>query len=435
VSGAAGTIGGDPRGWVATQIDSRAAPGAAGGRASDGVLAQMHRAAIEGPEQLRATARRLYSSVFGPEVVARARHAIATERPFAERMALFWSNHFTVSRTRAIVGPAIPAYEREAIRPYVFGRFADMLRAVCRHPCMLEYLDNIVSIGPQSEVGRRRLARDGEARTLNENLAREILELHTIGVNAGYGQPDVIELAKAISGWSYEGFRPRQDPRPVQGGFEFRAAFHEPGAKTVLGRTYAEAGPDEGLAILDDLARHPATAQHLATKLVRHFIADDPPADAVTRIARVFLASDGDLAAVCRALVDWDIVWREPLPKVKTHYEFVVAVHRALGNATATAADIVAPLKALGQPPFSAPSPQGWGDTARDWVAPAALLQRIEWVRSIAGSVPTTLHPGRFLDDVIGPVAGDAIREVVVRAPSGDAAIALVLGSAEFQRR
>jgi uncharacterized protein (DUF1800 family) len=435
VSGAVGTIGGDPRGWVATQIDSRAAPGAAGGRASDGVLAQMHRAAIEGPEQLRATARRLYSSVFGPEVVARARHAIATERPFAERMALFWSNHFTVSRTRAIVGPAIPAYEREAIRPYVFGRFADMLRAVCRHPCMLEYLDNIVSIGPQSEVGRRRLARDGEARTLNENLAREILELHTIGVNAGYGQPDVIELAKAISGWSYEGFRPRQDPRPVQGGFEFRAAFHEPGAKTVLGRTYAEAGPDEGLAILDDLARHPATAQHLATKLVRHFIADDPPADAVTRIARVFLASDGDLAAVCRALVDWDIVWREPLPKVKTHYEFVVAVHRALGNATATAADIVAPLKALGQPPFSAPSPQGWGDTARDWVAPAALLQRIEWVHSIAGSVPTTLHPGRFLDDVIGPVAGDAIREVVVRAPSGDAAIALVLGSAEFQRR
>ena len=350
-------------------------------------------------------------------------------------MALFWSNHFTVSRTRAIVGPAIPAYEREAIRPYVFGRFADMLKAVCRHPCMLEYLDNIVSIGPQSDVGRRRLARAGDARTLNENLAREILELHTLGVNGGYGQQDVIELAKAISGWSHGGFRPPQDPRPVHGDFEFRLVFHEPGPKTVLGRIYSEAGADEGLAIFDDLARHPATAQHLATRLVRHFIADDPPADAVTRIARVFLASDGDLAAVSRALVDLDAVWREPLPKVKTHYEFVVAVHRAFGNATATAADVVAPLKTLGQPPFSAPSPQGWGDTARDWVAPAALLRRIEWVRSFAGFLPATLHPARFLDDVIGPVASDATREGVARAPSGDAAIALVLASAEFQRR
>lgn len=433
--GAAEAVGGDPRGWAAAQIDRRAAPGTAGGRASAGTLAEMHRAAIEGPEQLRATARRLYSSVFWPEVVARARHAIETEQPFAERMALFWSNHFTVSRTRAIVGPAIPAYEREAIRPHVFGRFVDMLKAVCRHPCMLEYLDNIVSIGPQSDVGRRRLASAGDARTLNENLAREILELHTIGVNGGYGQQDVIELAKAISGWSHGGFRPRgHDPRPVQGDFEFRPVFHEPGRKIVLGRTYAEAGADEGLAILDDLARHPATAQHLATKLVRHFIADDPPADAVMRIARIFLASDGDLAAVSRALIDLDAVWREPLPKVKTHYEFVVAVHRAFGNATA-GADVVAPLRTLGQSPFSASSPQGWGDTARDWIAPEALLRRIEWVRSLAGSLPATLHPISFLDDVVGPVAGDATREGVARAPSADAAIALVLSSAEFQRR
>ena len=167
--GEAETIGGDPRGWVATQIDRRAAPGTAGGRASDSVLAEMHRAAIEGPEQLRATARRLYSSVFGPEIVTRARHAIETEQPFAERMALLWSNHFTVSRTRAIVGPAIPAYEREAIRPYVFGRFADMLKAVCRHPCMLEYLDNIVSIGPA--VGGRPTA--ARARRRGANPQRE----------------------------------------------------------------------------------------------------------------------------------------------------------------------------------------------------------------------------------------------------------------------
>lgn len=428
-------IGDDPRGWIATQIDGRGAAGAAGGRASAGLLAEMHRAANEGPERLNATARRLYSSVFWPEVVARARHAIETKQPFAERMALFWSNHFTVSRTRAIVGPAIPAYEREAIRPYVFGRFADMLKAACRHPCMLSYLDNIVSIGPQSAVGERRLASGADARTLNENLAREILELHTLGVNGGYGQQDVIELAKAISGWSHGGFRPGQDPRPMHGDFEFKAVFHEPGPKTVLGRTYAEAGADEGLAILDDLARHPATAQHLATKLVRHFIADDPPEDAVTRIGRVYLASDGDLAAISRALVNLDAAWQEPLPKVKTHYEFVVAVHRAFGNTTARAADVVAPLQTLGQAPFSAPSPQGWGDTARHWIAPEALLRRIEWTRSFAGTLPATLQPPRFLDDVIGPVTSEATRQGVALAPSGDAAIALVLASAEFQRR
>ncbi|MCW5741349.1 MAG: DUF1800 domain-containing protein [Alphaproteobacteria bacterium] len=433
--GKAPAVDSDPRGWVAAQIDKRAAPGTAGGRASAGTLAEMHRAANEGPERLNETARRLYRAVFWPEVAARARHAIDTAQPFAERMALFWSNHFTVSRTRAIVGPAIPAYEREAIRPHVFGRFADMLKAVCRHPCMLSYLDNIISIGPRSDAGRRRLARGADARTLNENLAREILELHTLGVNGGYGQPDVIELAKAITGWSHGGFRPNQDKRPVHGDFEFNPVFHEPGPKTVLGRTYAEAGADEGLAILDDLARHPATARHLATKLVRHFLADDPPADAVARIAGVFQSSDGDLAAVCRALIDLEAVWRAPLPKVKTHYEFVVAVHRALGNTTARAADVVAPFQTLGQAPFTAPSPQGWGDTARHWIAPESLLRRIEWVRSLAGSVPATLQPARFLDDVIGPVAGEPTRQGVTLAPSGDAAIALVLASAEFQRR
>ena len=433
--GEANALGGDPRGWVTGQIDKGSASTMIRGRPSDGVMTDMHRAADEGPEQLREMSRRLYRSVFWPDVVTRARHAITTDQPFAERMALFWSNHFTVSRTRAIVGPAIPAYEREAIRPHVFGRFADMLKAASRHPCMLSYLDNIVSVGPRSPVGRQRAESGGNTRTLNENLTREILELHTLGVNGGYGQEDVIELAKAISGWSHGGFRPGENPAPRHGRFEFNPLFHEPGPKTVLGKTYPEGGADEGLKILDDLARHPATAEHLATKLVRHFIADDPPADAVSRIARVFLDTDGDLAAVSRAVVHLDAVWREPSPKVKSHYEFVVAVHRALGNTSPKSAEVVDPLDTLGQLPFSAPSPQGWGDTAKHWIAPEALLRRIEWVRSLAGAQPPTRQPERFMDDVIGPVASGATKEGVALAPSGDAAIALVLASAEFQRR
>lgn len=169
--GEAEGVGDDPRGWVAMQIDPHAAPGASGGVASAEPLAEMHRGAREGPEALRSAARRLYRSVFMREVVVRARYAIGSERPFAERMALFWSNHFTVSRTRAIVGPAIPAYEREAIRPYVFGRFADMLKAVCRHPCMLSYLDNIVSIGPQSVVGQNQHGPRNPARRVPETAA------------------------------------------------------------------------------------------------------------------------------------------------------------------------------------------------------------------------------------------------------------------------
>jgi len=433
--GEARSAGGDPRGWVLAQIAAPAVSSPAGGRHSSGTLVEMHAAANEGPEALQTTSRRLYGGVFQPECLARARHAIGTEAPFAERMALFWSNHFTVSRTRAISGPAIPAYEREAIRPHVFGRFADMLKAVCRHPCMLTYLDNMFSMGPRSQGGRQRIARGGEARTLNENLAREILELHTLGVTGGYDQQDVIELAKAISGWGHGGFRPARDPRPMHGDFEFRPEFHEPGPKSILGKTYAEAGAEEGLHILDDLARHPATARHLAAKLVRHVVADDPPAEAVARIAGVFQESDGDLAAVSRALVGLDAAWRDPLAKVKSHYEFVLAVHRACGDAAADAATVIAPLRALGQAPFAAPSPQGWGDTARHWIAPEALLRRIEWARGFAASLKATAPPDRFLDDVAGPVAGEATRRGVSLAPSPDAAIALVLASAEFQRR
>jgi len=432
----------DPRGWITAQIDAKQIVPASFARfpSSTDTLTKIHTARLESPTALRSTTGGLYRDVFMEEMMARAQLMIGTKRPFAERMVLFWSNHFTVSRTKRIIGPAIPAYEREAIRPHIFGKFADMLKAVSAHPCMISYLDNMASAGPNSAAGRGRIRRTGNQNTLNENLAREILELHTLGVDGGYTQQDVIELAKAISGWSHGGMRFKRsaapiDQQPVQGGFEFRRGFHEPGPKTVLGKTYEENGVDEGLVILDDLARHPAAAKYIATKLVRHFVNDKPPAGAVEKIAGVFRNTDGDLAAVSTALIDLEEVWADPLPKVKSHYELVIAANRAVGNAAAERGDVLFPLRELGQLPFSASSPKGWGDGAKDWIAPEALIRRIEWLRRFSRKIKTTTYPQQVLDDTIGPVAGDETRTWVERAPSGDAAIAMVLASPEFQRR
>ena len=421
----------DPGGWIKAQIVRRQTLPAAlrsfPGSAS--IMKEIHAARIESPEMLRGARRRHYRQTFRPELAARARHMIETDRPFAERMVLFWSNHFTVSRTKAIIGPACPAYEREAIRPHIFGRFEDMLAAAAGHVVMVSYLDNNRSVGPNSRVGRR------TGRTLHENLARELLELHTLGVDGGYTQSDVVEFAKALTGWTHGGMRSRRRRGPVTGDFVFRNAMHEPGPKTILGRTYREDGVNEARAVMHDLARHPSTARFLATKLVRHFVADDPPAAAVERIARVFLDTDGDLAEVLRALVDLDAVWSEPLPKVKTPHELVISTLRALRIHDVGPRTFRTPLRVMGQQPFRAPSPQGWPDQARHWIAPEGLLRRIEWLRAMAARAPASETPDMLLDRLIGPVAADDTRLWVDRAPSTDAAVALVLASAEFQRR
>lgn len=429
-------LGGDPRGWVLAQIDPvQSAPGLYRTRQTSAMILQGIYDAQRDSDEARAQAiRQAFRREFNPSLVTRARLMIASDRPLVDRMTMFWSNHFTVSNSRRVIAPAIPAYEREVIVPHIFGRFADMLKAAARHPCMTVYLDNAGSVGPNSRIGLQRADRGNRA-ALNENLAREILELHTLGVGGGYSQDDVVAFAKVISGWTHGGVRGRNDPRPVHGAFEFHEGFHEPGAKTVLGRTYAENGEQEGLDVLDALARHPSTARHIATKLVRHFVADDPPAEAVGRIAQVFQETDGDLAAVMRAVVALPQAWIDPLAKVKTAYEYVIAVHRAAGRIRATQRDIFEPLRLMGHFPFAAPSPAGWGDTARDWIAPEALMRRIEWARRFSGILPASLNPTQFLDAVIGPVASDDVHLWVSRAPSGDAALAMILASPEFQRR
>lgn len=428
-------VANDPRGWVLAHISPPVIPRLYRNRlTAEAILRQIYEGNRIGPEARNAAIRHAYQTEFNPSLVTRARLMIATNTPFVDRMMMFWSNHFTVSNTRRITAPAIPAFERDVILPRIFGRFADLLKAVESHPNMLVYLDNVSSVGPNSIAGRRR-ARRGNRQALNENLAREALELHTLGVDGGYDQTDVIEFAKVITGWSHGGVRYGDDPRPVHGGFEFRPEAHEPGAKTILGQRYPEDGANEGFAVLEALARHPATARHIATKLVRHFVADDPPEDAVSEIARVFTETDGDLAAVSRAVVGLEQAWSQPLAKVKSAYEYVISVHRAAGRIRATRQDIFQPLRLLGQFPFTAPSPQGWGDTAEDWIAPEALMRRIEWTRRFSSRLPATMNPKLFADDILGPAASDELHNWVARAPSTDAALAMIFASPEFQRR
>ena len=278
----------------------------------------------------------------------------------------FWSNHFAVSADKPPIPAVAGLYEFEAIRPNILGNFADLLIAAEQHPAMILYLDNQRSIGPGSTLGKRagRFRRD-QAFGLNENLAREILELHTLGVDGGYSQDDVTTFAKVITGWSIGGATDRgrfSDGEP--GTFEFREAIHEPGAKTVMGKRYAQDGLDQGIAVLRDLAVHPSTAKFVSTKLARHFIADEPPASAVDRLANVYLESGGDLPSVYSTLISSDESWSQTLSKYKTPHDYVLSSYRAFDRKPEDRRFLIGALDLMGQAPFRPGSPEGWPDTA-----------------------------------------------------------------------
>jgi uncharacterized protein (DUF1800 family) len=373
--------------------------------------------------------RTSFRDTYMREASARLTVQVTSAAPFRERLVAFWSNHFTVSVQRPVVFGTAGAFEREAIRPYVTGRFSDMLMAVARHPAMLAYLDNGQSFGPGSLIGLR------QHRGLNENLAREMLELHTLGVDGGYTQTDVRELAKILTGWTVT------PPRfPDAGQFRFFPQIHEPGSKTLLGAVYPEGGEMEALAVFQALTRHPATAHHIATKLARHFIADNPPPAAVARLARIFSTTHGDLGAVSAALIEQPEAWENPLAKVKTPNEFVVAALRATGFTPQSADEghgkmMVNAVRLLGQAPFNAPSPAGWPDTAADWISPESVLRRADWAMTLAERMAPGREAERLFEATIAPVAAPATAKTVARAPSRADAMGLVLASAEFQRR
>jgi uncharacterized protein (DUF1800 family) len=287
---------------------------------------------------------------------------------------------------------------------------------------MLAYLDNLQSIGPNSKAGKRR------EKGLNENLAREVLELHTLGVNGGYTQSDVREFARMLTGWSI-GLNGGEAGR-----FAFHPQAHDPGPKTLLGRRYDDAGVKEAETALAALARHPATANHIASKLARHFVSDQPPPALVAKLARTFLDTDGDLRAVTIAVLRSPETWAEPMPKVKTPNEFIVSALRATGFDGETK-KLVAALRLLGQMPFAAPSPAGWPDEGSKWVSAEALLQRAEFAMALGRRIGGRLAADALLDESILPVASDATRAAVQRAPSRVEALATLFACPEFQRR
>jgi uncharacterized protein (DUF1800 family) len=425
VAGELDRVAGDPRGWLTGQLARPAVLppelsglGPGSDHARDLVNAIQDKSILK--EQFRKEGRALYLQEVGQRTLA----AIRSQAPLIERLTHFWSNHFTVSVAgKPILAVLAGAFEREAIRPRVTGRFHDMLRAVVSHPAMLIYLDNATSVGPNSRAGRAR------GKGLNENLARELLELHTLGVDGGYTQTDVQEFAKILTGWSVG--RPKS---AEAGQFRFHPLIHEPGDKTLLGKHYGETGMAEGEAALADLSRHPATARHIATKIARHFISDQPPLAAVDRLARVFRDSDGDLGELTRAVIASPEAWADPLAKVKSPQELVTSALR-LTTFDGDTDKLVGSLALLGQTPFAAPSPAGWPDDAAGWIGPEASLQRIEWSMALAQRLPRDLSPVALADATIAPVAARDTLQAIERAPDAREAIALLFASPEFQRR
>lgn len=360
------------------------------------------------------------------EMLGRARLGATTAAGFRERWALFWSNHFTVAIKSIPTTVAVGPFDREAIRPHVFGRFADMLAASSSHPGMLLYLDQAQSAGPNSLAGRRR--NNG----LNENLAREILELHTVGADGGYTQADVTEFARALTGWSMGAAAAGAD----RGAYIYRANFHEPGPRTVMGKGYGQPEQAQAAAILNDLASHPSTARHLARKLARHFVADEPPPALVARLETAWTKSGGDLAAVANALISAPEAWTPAPTKLKTPYEFLISAYRVVGAEPLDAGrDVANPLTTLGQRPFSAPQPNGWSDVASDWAAPDALVKRLAWSRGFAQRLAPQGAPVEVANAALGARLSPKTEQAVARAESRPEAFALLLMSPEFQRR
>lgn len=398
-------------------------------------LAQQ-RAVRQAPDGQRSGIREAYLREAREEYVAavgaRASSALQTSAPFVERLVHFWSNHFAVSVDKLLVVGLAGAFEADAIRSHVLGRFEDLLLAVVRHPAMLLYLDQAQSIGPGSPAGLRAAQRQQRGRGLNENLAREILELHTLGVRSGYTQEDVTEFARALTGWTLPGAEVADG---VGATFRFVPALHEPGARTVLGRSYADGGEQQALAILHEVATAPATARHIARKLARHFVADDPPPAVVQRLADTFARTGGDLPSLYRELVASQEAWQPGAAKFKSPWEWAISSLRALGRHEMTPMQATNLMNQLGQPVWRPGSPAGYDDVAASWAAPDALLRRVDVAGRIAAQAGGAIDARALAPRVLPGVLSEATAGAIARAEGPATALALLLVCPEFLRR
>jgi uncharacterized protein (DUF1800 family) len=386
----------------------------------------------------RREARRVQQQAYVGMVSARALTAITSPTPFAERLVHFWANHFAVSADKLELVGLSGTMEFEAIRPHVMGKFGDMLNAVERHPAMLLYLDQAVSVGPNSAVAQRQRGRKSG---LNENLAREIMELHTLGVRSVYSQSDVTEFARAMTGFTVAGigrgpgarFAGAENGTP--GSFFFADRLHEPGTRTILGKQWSAPGEGQAGAVLDYLATHPATAKHIATKLVRHFTSDDPPAPLVARLEKAFLSSGGDLPTVYRALIAAPECWAPTPAKFKSPWEWSISAMRALGTQQVQPNAVNGLMGQLGQPTWKPGSPAGWDDVAGAWAGPDAVMRRVEAAERMAARARDTIDARARAAELFPDALTPSTAQSIARAESPGQGLALMLVSPEFMRR
>jgi len=442
-------VAGDPRRWLLEQFaryPNLPPAWAAQPRTSallDSFQAQQLTIRNAADDTQRAAARqqqqRAVRDVYLGAVDARFASALDTPAPFVERLVHFWSNHFALSVEKLPVRGLAGAYETDAIRPHVLGRFEDLLLAAVMHPAMLVYLDQNVSIGPDSPVAQRAAARQPQRpRGLNENLAREIMELHTLGARSGYTQADVTEFAKALTGLAPAPGVAGVDKGAANGeaeSFVFRPALHQPGTRTVLGRSYAQQGEAQARAILHDLATAPDTARHVASKLARHFVADTPPPALVERLTQSYLRSGGDLPTLYRVLVESPEPWQAGAGKFKAPWDWAVSSLRGLGLRELPAGQGERLMAQLSQPVWLPQSPAGYDDVAASWAAPDALVRRVESAQRLAGRNAAALDARSLAPQLLPGGLSDATASAIARSESASVGLALLLVSPEFLRR
>ena len=355
---------------------------------------------------------------------------VETADGFRERLHAFWADHFTVRARNAFFTHMVAPFAADVVRPHLTGRFADMLKAAVLHPLMLVYLDQQLSIGPNSQAGQRR------NRGLNENLARELLELHTLGVDGPYQQRDVREMAELLTGLVWDAGQ----------GFRYVARNAEPGAETVMGMVFArEARLETILDALERIATHPATARHIAGKLAVHFLSDTPDPALVAALEARFVATGGDLLAVYEVMLDHPAAWVPQRAKVKQPYAYVQSALRALGvtGAGLTAMDRRAynrifggPLTMMGQVWEKPTGPDGWPEEAEAWVTPQAVAGRVNWAMTVPERLMPVLPDPRDLVRVaLGPDAPEAVVFAAGAAESVDVGVGVIFSSAAFNRR
>ena len=381
-------------------------------------------------QKLNRQARRAWIGWVGQTMLRR----INSDTAFRERLIAFWADHFTAQGRVGLFRRGTTPYVDDAIRSFVAARFADILQAAVMHPLMLDYLDQARSMGPQSVIALRRGARKPSG--LNENLAREVLELHTLGVGGPYTQADVTQLAELFTGMTFQ----------ARTGYRFRAQFAQPGGETVLGNAYPEAVNDQPVrAVLEDLAAHPATARHIARKLAVHFTSDDPDGALVDALEATYLASDGALLPLYSTLLEHPASWRTELTNFKPPIDFLSSALRALAPPSDVIAkakprqvvrNIMQPLATMGQFWERPGGPDGWSEDDADWITPQGIAARVTWAMRTPGVMMTTLpDPRKFVETALGTFANDTVRFAASAAESKSEAIGLVLMSPQFQRR